>query len=135
MHSEYASAWASGLCADKRAPPAGASVVVGCRPAAATVGDVGLPEQAVTVRAKATAAATLNCDRRIIAPGDTASRDNWSPAAPMTAAVETRTVDRVRLLVVLLCCRSHFQSRQCDVAGTYVVFDTPTILGTDQRIS
>jgi hypothetical protein len=47
--------------------------------------------------------------------------------AAMTAAIEMGTVDLVRLPLVLVRCRSRLQSRQRDVAGTYVVFDTPAI--------
>src|ERR1017187_1537240 len=54
-----------------------------------------------------------------------------SPRAPMIAAMTTaiarRIVDRVRLLAVLVRCRSRLQSRQRDVVSTYVFFDMPTI--------
>src|ERR1017187_6689358 len=53
-----------------------------------------------------------------------------SPRAPMIAAMTTaiarRIVDRVRLLAVLVRCRSRLQSRQRDVVSTYVFFDMPT---------
>jgi hypothetical protein len=62
---------------------------------------------------------------------DHEAANDWSPRAPMIAAMTTavamRIVDRVRLLLVLVRCRPCLQSSKRGVASAYVIFDMPTI--------
>jgi hypothetical protein len=64
------------------------------------------------------------------AEDDEAANDR-SPSAPtiaaMTTAIAMTIDDRVRLLPVLVHCRSRLHSSQLGVASTYAFFDMPTI--------
>ena len=71
-----------------------------------------------------------------VADDDEAAND-WLLRAPMiavrTIAIAVRTVDRLRLLLVLVRWMSFLQPSQRHVASTYVILDMPTICtGADE---